>query len=71
MNDALDRTNLSTANVHPTRGLRLCGGLLLGALLSAAQVAQADNPATLPSTGPDSLTWHGITLYGIIDIGLQ
>jgi predicted porin len=71
VNDALDRTNLSTANVHPTRGLRLCGGLLLGALLSAAQVAQADNPATLPSTGPDSLTWHGITLYGIIDIGLQ
>src|SRR5450432_1505086 len=22
-------------------------------------------------TGDDSLTWHGITLYGVIDIGLQ
>ena len=22
-------------------------------------------------SGDDSLTWHGITLYGVIDIGLQ
>ena len=22
-------------------------------------------------TGDDSLTWHGITLYGVVDIGFQ
>ena len=22
-------------------------------------------------TGDDSLTWHGITLYGVIDVGFQ
>jgi predicted porin len=71
MNDALDRSRVPTSNARPTRGVQLCGGLLLGALLTTAQVAQADNPATIPATGPDSLTWHGITLYGIIDIGLQ
>jgi predicted porin len=71
MNDAFDRPRLPNLNARQTRALRLCGGILLGALLSAAQVAQADNPATIPATGPDSLSWHGITLYGIIDLGLQ
>jgi predicted porin len=51
--------------------MNLCGALLLGALLTGAQVARADNPATNPSTDQDSLTWHGITLYGIVDLGLQ
>jgi predicted porin len=43
---------------------------LLAALLTAG-LAQADNPAASPPAVDDSLTWHGITLYGIVDIGLQ
>src|ERR1700743_3933837 len=52
------------------------GLLLAGALTAAAGVAQAQNAPTAPApttAGPidDSLTWHGITLYGIVDVGLQ
>jgi predicted porin len=38
----------------------------------AAWVPALAQQKTGPSiTGDDSLTWHGITLYGVIDIGLQ
>ncbi|MDB6083601.1 MAG: porin [Gammaproteobacteria bacterium] len=36
----------------------------------AAGVAQAQSPASATPTD-DSLTFHGITLYGIIDVGIQ
>jgi predicted porin len=55
----------------------LCGGVLLSALATGAGVAGAQSapaPAqtTVVSDSKDqSLTWHGITLYGIVDIGLQ
>jgi predicted porin len=58
------------------RGVKLgCGGLvLLGALsapgLTLAQSAAAPAPAPAP-TSDGSLTWNGITLYGIVDIGIQ
>src|ERR1700723_1006380 len=44
--------------------------LLLGALVAAfpAHAQQKTGPGI---TGDDSLTWHGITLYGVIDIGVQ
>jgi len=42
---------------------------LLTALLAAAGVAQAQS--TSPTAEDSSLTWKGITLYGIVDIGLQ
>ncbi len=45
----------------------LKGGLLLGGLMGLGAVAHAQ---TAPATD-DSLTWHGITLYGIVDLGLQ
>jgi predicted porin len=50
---------------------RVWGGLVLGVALAIAGSAQAQT-----KTGPDpaadnSLTWNGITLFGIIDIGLQ
>jgi predicted porin len=45
----------------------LKGGLLLGGLVGLGAVAQAQ---TAPAAD-DSLTWHGITLYGIVDLGLQ
>jgi predicted porin len=48
------------------------GTLMLGLLLSASGVAEAQSAAG-PVQAPkdDSLTSHGITLYGLIDIGLQ
>jgi len=50
-------------------------GALLALTLAATGVAQAQTatPATpAPAKAEDSsLTWHGITLYGIIDIGVQ
>jgi predicted porin len=58
------------------RGLRVLGaGILLSALAGITGVAQAESspPAAVVTSGtPDqSLTWHGITLYGIVDLGLQ
>src|SRR5579863_1181939 len=55
------------------RGLALAGGsLMLGAMLMASGTAQAQSavgPVTKPAD--ESLTMHGITLYGIVDVGLQ
>jgi predicted porin len=55
------------------RGLR--AGTRLGALavaVAAAGIAQAQTAAPTPSKAEDSsLTWHGITLYGMVDIGVQ
>lgn len=53
----------------------LSAAVLVGVLSGAAGVAGAQSaaaPAAPPAAAPDeSLTWHGITLYGIVDIGLQ
>ncbi len=64
--------------MNDTIGTRLSGGLRLGcyalALISAltASVPALAQQKTGPGiAGDDSLTWHGITLYGVIDIGLQ
>jgi len=51
-------------------------GLALGLLATGANLAQAQS-APAPSTTSEKaaidegLTWHGITLYGIVDLGLQ
>ncbi len=57
---------------HGRHGLGLLKAcFLLGTLSIAAGVAVAQSAAA-PAAAPDeSLTWHGITLYGIVDIGLQ
>jgi predicted porin len=48
-------------------------GLLVGALLAAggAAHAQTTTPTAPPAPADESLTWHGITLYGIVDVDLQ
>ncbi len=47
-----------------------CGiALAVAAVLSG--VAQAQSTAASASKTDDSLTWHGITLYGIVDVGIQ
>lgn len=51
----------------PACTLMACG-LSVGTLM-ASGLAQADTPVSAPSD--DALTFHGITLYGTIDLGLQ
>src|SRR6202051_3806699 len=55
------------------RGLsRLGESLLTGTLLLAAgSAAQAQTAKSTASSADESLTWHGITLYGIIDVDFQ
>ena len=50
--------------------LRSCAVLLLCAL-SGSLPAVAQQKTGPGITGDESLTWNGITLYGVIDIGLQ
>ncbi len=56
-------------------GTRLRASALLGAFLFGAALVSQPSLAQ-QKTGPgvppdDSLTWHGITLYGVIDLGVQ
>ncbi|MGA2188724.1 MAG: porin [Steroidobacteraceae bacterium] len=65
----------NTNGFRPTRrfagsGLGYCGLVLLGAL-SASVPALAQQKTGPGPMGDDALTWHGITLYGVVDIGLQ
>jgi predicted porin len=54
------------------RAKLLGGALALGALLSASGIAQAQSAlGPVPKPADGSLTLHGITLYGIVDVGLQ
>src|SRR5271170_1065473 len=47
------------------------GWLLLLSAITASVPALAQQKTGPGITGDDSLTWHGITLYGVIDIGIQ
>jgi predicted porin len=49
------------------------GGLLVGALLAAAGAAHAQTTSATapPAPADESLTWHGVTLYGIVDVDYQ
>src|SRR5271169_6577511 len=46
-----------------------CGWILLLSALATAVPAQAEQKTGPVITGDDSLTWNGITLYGVIDTG--
>jgi predicted porin len=48
-----------------------CAWILLLSALAAVIPARAQQKTGPGITGDDSLTWHGITLYGVIDIGVQ
>ncbi|HTB27666.1 MAG TPA: porin, partial [Steroidobacteraceae bacterium] len=67
-----------TSTVRPPgRARHVCAlkrgwhGLLLIGALSVSLPALPQQKTGPGITGDDSLTWHGITLYGVIDIGLQ
>jgi predicted porin len=49
----------------------LKSGLLWASLLAATGLAQAQTTAAPAAPADESLTFHGITLYGIVDIGVQ
>ena len=59
--------------VRGNRGAMLGGiAALVATLMAASGAAQAQSaPTPMAAPADDSLTWHGITLYGIVDIGLQ
>jgi predicted porin len=53
---------------RPTRAFR---SLTLAAALICSLPGFSQQKTGPGITGDDSLTWHGITLYGVIDLGLQ
>jgi predicted porin len=65
--------NAATSRLSASQGAGLIGSaLLLGSMLGATGVAQAQSAmGPVPQPADGSLTLHGITLYGIVDIGLQ
>jgi predicted porin len=65
----LDRTRGRRELSHPRGSLLACGCALL-AVGSAVQ-AQTTSPTAPPAPADQSLTWNGITLYGVIDMDFQ
>src|ERR1700716_923398 len=62
----------NTPRARRARGIARVGGacVLAAACWAVAAVAQAQG-APAPKAPDSSLTWNGITLYGIVDVGLQ
>ena len=63
------RNNLSSVG-SSSRTLGWCALALVGAM-GASAPASAQQKTGPGISGDDALTWHGITLYGVIDIGFQ
>jgi len=63
----------SAFRARRSRGIaRVGGACVLAACWCAAVPAQAQSASTPAPKAPDSsLTWNGITLYGIVDVGVQ
>ena len=63
----------SAFRARRSRGIARVGGAwVLAACWCAAAPAQAQSASAPAPKAPDSsLTWNGITLYGIVDVGLQ
>src|SRR6266853_285320 len=61
----------SASRARRSRGIARVGGawVLAACWCAAAQAQSASTPA--PKAPDSSLTWNGITLYGIVDVGLQ
>jgi predicted porin len=70
MNYIIEMSSKGSASLAPRSKLKLgfCA-LAMSALAAVPAIAQQKTGPGLPDD--DSLTWHGVTLYGVIDIGLQ
>ena len=63
---------LTTKTIARAAGFRFAAYALgLSSFLVVSSPAPAQQKTGPGITGDDSLTWHGITLYGVIDIGVQ
>jgi len=64
-------TEDSASSARRSGGIARVGGawVLAACWCAAAQAQSASTPA--PQAPDSSLTWNGITLYGIVDVGLQ
>ena len=67
-NESLGRRAHGLTRVGGAWGLLVS---LAAATLAHAQAPSAPAPAPAPKPADSSFTWNGITLYGIVDIGLQ
>jgi hypothetical protein len=68
--------HMNTTKLTRRTGVRTylgSAGVLAASLIAAAvaQAAPGDSSSGTPGTPDGNLTWNGITLYGIVDIGLQ
>ncbi len=63
-------TDVSASKARRHGAARLGGACLLLASIAGVSVAQAQSASSAPAKS-DSLTWNGITLYGIVDVGLS
>src|ERR1700730_11393972 len=66
-------TSRPTATAAAARAAGTLGwyGMVLLGALAAVGVAQAQSTAAPAPSTDESLTFHGITLYGIVDVGIQ
>ena len=72
MNDANVTSTRRGNGLRGERGSSLMKGILhLGLLSAAVGVVHAQSATAPAAPADDTLTYHGITLYGIVDIGLQ
>src|SRR5271154_7242713 len=60
-----------TRSRQPIIGFGLAMTAFMVSAMTASVPAFAQQKTGPGITGDDSLTWHGITLYGVIDIGVQ
>ena len=66
--------NKNESRGRGTRGISRRGGawMLVASLAAAAPLAQAQATGAPAAKAADtSLSWNGITFYGIVDIGVQ
>lgn len=66
---SVDAQAVSKSSIHPLSAVG--SALLFGALLSATSAAQAQSAPPPAAVDDGSLSWHGITLSGIVDLGVQ
>jgi predicted porin len=64
-------SKLSEAGQRARRGFGVLRPVLALAALSTAALTHAQTAPVAAPAADDSMSWHGITLYGTVDVGLQ